>query len=395
MSSAASGSARKVTASKSLGKVLVTGGSGGLASQIIAQLIQRNATAQISTVDLRAPAEPIQGCQYHSGDLTDEAAVAKIFAEVKPDVVIHTASPRFDSPHPIMYKVNVDGTKNLLKIAQEAGVKAFVYTSSASVISDNKTDLVNANEEYPLVIGDTQPEYYTTTKALAETAVIEANRPASHPRFLTCAIRPSGIYGVGDLLVLPGMLQAYYKGQTKFQLGENTNLFDFTDNQNVAHAHHLAATALLTTLEREEQGQARPLEHEKVDGEAFFITNDSPIYFWDFTRSVWRHAGDQTAPSSIWHISKGMALFIATAMEWIFWLLRLGAPNLTRTKVNFSCMTRYYNIDKAKRRLGYRPVITTEQGLPLAVADCIRRGVVPGMPEHLKGSAGGDTKKEK
>lgn len=91
--------------------------------------------------------------------------MTKLFAELKPNVVIHTASPRYDSPKEIMYKVNVDGTKNLLKIAQEAGVKAFVYTSSASVISDNKTDLINANEEYPVVTGDAQPEYYTHTKA--------------------------------------------------------------------------------------------------------------------------------------------------------------------------------------------------------------------------------------
>lgn len=233
-----------------------------------------------------------------------------------------------------------------------------------------------------------------TRQALAETVVLQANRPASNPRFVTCAIRPSGIYGVGDLLLLPGMLQAYYKGQTKFQLGDNTNLFDFTENTNVAHAHHLAAAALLTTVKREEQGQMRPFDHEKVDGEAFFITNDAPVYFWDFTRSVWRYAGDQTPASSIWHISKDIALFIAAAMEWIFWLFRLGAPSLTSTKVRFSCMTRYYNIDKAKSRLGYKPIVSMDEGLKRAVADCIRRGVVPGMPEHLKGTTPVETKKE-
>lgn len=152
----------KVT--RSLGHVLVTGGSGGLASQIITLLQSRSATSKLSSVDLRAPQEPVQGCEYHFGDLTDEAAMTKLFAEIKPTVVIHTASPRYDSPHEIMYRVNVDGTKNLVKVAQQAGVKAFVYTSSASVVSDNQTDLINADEEYPLVTGDNQPEYYTTTK---------------------------------------------------------------------------------------------------------------------------------------------------------------------------------------------------------------------------------------
>lgn len=188
------------------------------------------------------------------------------------------------------------------------------------------------------------------------------------------------------------MLSAYYKGQTRFQIGDNTNLFDFTENTNVAHAHHLAAAALLTTAERETKGQMRPLDHEKVDGEAFFITNDAPVYFWDFTRSVWGYAGDQTRPSDVWKISRDVAMLIAVVMEWVFWFLRKGAPSLDRTKVRFSCMTRYYSIDKAKRRLGYKPVVSYDEGLKRAVADCIRRGVVPGMPEHLR--EGGEAKKD-
>jgi hypothetical protein len=101
---------------------------------------------------------------YHDGDITDLAAMQALFAQLKPDAVIHTASPHFNLPAAIHDKVNVQGTKNLLKASQDAGVKAFVYTSSASVIFGGQTELVNANEEWPLVTGDEQPEYYTTTK---------------------------------------------------------------------------------------------------------------------------------------------------------------------------------------------------------------------------------------
>ena len=216
-------------------------------------------------------------------------------------------------------------------------------------------------------------------------AVLENNRPANQPRFLTCAIRPSGIFGVGDITLLPNMLAPYYKGQTKFQLGNNENLFDFTESTNVSHAHHLAAAALLTTVDREEQGHVAPLDHEKVDGEAFFITNDEPTFFFDFTRTAWSHLGDTTRSNQIWSIPKEFGLLLATIFEWIAWIFQLGVPNLTRQKVKFSCMTRYYNIDKAKKRLGYRPVIGIAEGLKRAVADCVRRGAIPGMPEELKG----------
>jgi sterol-4alpha-carboxylate 3-dehydrogenase (decarboxylating) len=87
-----------------------------------------------------------------------------LFAQIKPDAVIHTASPHFNLKPAVHDAVNVEGTKNLLKAAQDAKVKAFVYTSSASVILDATAELVNANEEWPLVTGEAQPEYYTTTK---------------------------------------------------------------------------------------------------------------------------------------------------------------------------------------------------------------------------------------
>ena len=182
MAPSTSGDARATTVTKSLGHVLVTGGSGGLASQIIALLQARAACTKLSSVDLRAPAEPLDGVDYRFGDLTDEAAMSQLFAEIKPNVVIHTASPRYDAPKEIMYKVNVDGTKNLIAVAQQHGVRAFVYTSSASVISDNSTDLINADEEYPLVTGSDQPEYYTHTKV------------STHDRITSCrssAIRSS------------------------------------------------------------------------------------------------------------------------------------------------------------------------------------------------------------
>lgn len=351
----------------SLGRVLVTGGSGGLASQIL-QLFSQRGCEHLHSIDLRQPSRRLDGVTYHVGDLTDSDAMRRIFQDVRPDVVIHTASPKFNAPNCIMYKVNVDGTKALIQIAKETGTQSFVYTSSASVISDAKTDLKNADETFPLILGD-QPEFYAYTKALAETYVLSQNHRAQEnlPNFLTCAIRPSGIFGVGDLVVLPGILDAYFHGRTKVQIGDNQNLFDFTENTNVAHAHYLAAVALARCQ------TDPPRDDARVDGEAFFITNDEPRCFWDFTRLVWGYAGDTTRPDQVWVITQPWALLLAGLLEWVFWALGLGEPPLTRTKVRLSCMTRYFCIDKAKKRLGYKPLVGLEEGLRQAVEDCVRR----------------------
>jgi sterol-4alpha-carboxylate 3-dehydrogenase (decarboxylating) len=289
----------------------------------------------------------------------------RVFQHAKPDVVIHTASPKFDTPNRILYKVNVEGTKTLIQVAKEVGSRSFVYTSSASVISDAKTDLKNADESFPVILDDQQPEYYVYTKAVAETYVLSQNdrTQGPSPPFLTCAIRPSGIFGFGDLVVLPGILDAYYRGQTKVQIGDNRNLFDFTENTNVAYAHYLAAVALVKSQ------KSLPEENAKVDGEAFFITNDEPQCFWDFTRLVWGYAGDTTRPDQVWVIKRSWALLLAGMLEWVFWAFGREAP-LTRIKVRLSCMTRYFCVDKAKRRLGYKPIVGLKDGLKRAVDDC-------------------------
>ncbi|KJX96733.1 hypothetical protein TI39_contig603g00023 [Zymoseptoria brevis] len=192
-----------------LGTVLVTGGSGGLANQILLLLLtSRRVCSHLHSLDLRPPPEPINGVQYHTAGLTDEAAIRQLFESIRPDVVIHCANPRFDAPKHVMHKVNVDGTRILISAAKDSGTKAFVYTSSASVISDAWTDLRGADGSFPLVMGDRQPEFYTHTKAQAETHVLSQNRSATHPNFLITAIRPSGIFGCGDSYVIPGIIAA-------------------------------------------------------------------------------------------------------------------------------------------------------------------------------------------
>lgn len=353
--------------------ILVTGGSGGLASQILRLFLQRGCQ-HIHSLDLRHPLQRLDGITYHVGDLTDGAAIRRIFEAVKPTVVLHTASPRFDSPSHIIYKVNVAGTKTLVEIAQATGVTSFIYTSSASVISDASTDLVHADESYPVLLdAQQQPDVYMHSKALAETYVLSQNRrqtpDSSALPFLTCAIRPSGIFGLGDLVVLPGMLAPYYRGQTKVQIGNNRNLFDFTESRNVAHAHYLAAAALATYHSRLDL----PGDDARVDGEAFFVTNGEPRYFWDFTRRAWHYAGDATRSEQVWVLSRTWALALAGVLEWVFWGLGLGEAPLTRTKVRLSCMTRYFCIDKARKRLGYTPLVGLDEGLRQGVEDCVRR----------------------
>lgn len=150
----------------------------------------------------------------------------------------------------------------------------------------------------------------------------------------------------------------YREGKDKVQVGENTNLFDFTYVENVAHAHLLAARALLVT----HAAKTAPLDYERVDGEAFLVTNDQPVYFWDMMRAIWRAAGSEKGTAHVWVLGRDLGLFLGFCSELFFALIR-QPPTFNRQRILYSCMTRYYDISKAKRRLGYKPLVGLSEGV--------------------------------
>lgn len=371
--------------SKDLGKVLVVGGCGFLGHHIVAQLLESH-SAEVAVLDLRVERNRYPSVSYHAGDITSADDVRSVLEAVRPQVIIHTASPLMATlvdNTALFETVNVGGTRNLLECAGQVGcVKAFVYTSSSSVVHDGVSDLVGADESLPVLRRPVQPELYSETKAIAEGMVLAANR--QHGSMLTAAIRPASIFGEGDVQLLPGLLAVYGQGLWKVQLGNNDNDFDFTYVGNVAHAHILAAVALLETHAR----SVPPAADERVDGEVFFITNDNPVKFWDFGHAVWRTAGYQFDPKNVWVLQPRAILIIATMIEWVFWLL-FGArkkPNFTPAKVRYATLTRTFCIDKAKKRLGYRPLVSIDEG--------IRRGVEWALKEKEAKATADEKKKD-
>ena len=186
-----------------LKSVLVVGGCGFLGHHIVNALFNtREQGLEVSVLDLNTTENRHPDAIYYTGDLTSLSQVQRVLSIVKPTVIIHTASPTAMPTKPsariIFHKVNVDGTRNLLDCAQALGtVKAFIYTSSSSVIHNQRDPLIRATENQPvLTTPDQQPEYYSQTKAIAENMVIAANR-AQGSEILTASIRPVMMSGPG------------------------------------------------------------------------------------------------------------------------------------------------------------------------------------------------------
>lgn len=139
---------------------------------IVAQIIENWGASRVSVIDLRTDRNrrpESDKVSYYDGDITKVDTLLEIFDKAKPDVVIHTASPlavadASQKTKDLYYKVNVEGTKAVIEACQTKGVKVLVYTSSASVVSDNASDLINVDERWPVVPPKYQTEYYSQTK---------------------------------------------------------------------------------------------------------------------------------------------------------------------------------------------------------------------------------------
>lgn len=326
--------------------VVLVGGCGFLGLHLIQEFYEVTPRPQIHVFDVR-PLPDVTGFKFdksdvtvHIGDLTKQEDVEKVLKAVKPKVVVHSASPVHGLGEEVYAKVNVDGTKTLLKACESCGVSNLVYTSSAGVVF-NGDDLYGVDEECPFPYR--AMDAYNLTKQQAEQAVLRANSG----KLRTVALRPAGIFGPGDRQMIPNLRLMAERGQNKIQLGDNNNLFDVTYAGNVAYSHVLAAQKLLAGA-------------PGVAGEAFFITNDDPIYFWSFARQIWKHDG--LLPSSKFIIPKKAGVVLGYLSQWACALIG-KEPSFTAFRVRTACATRYYDISKAKKRLEYKPKWTLEQAL--------------------------------
>lgn len=186
---------------------------------------------------------------------------------------------------------------------------------------------------------------------------------------LTCAVRPAGIIGERDRGGFSdGLLNTASNAadwQLHIQLGEGNNLLDCTYVGNVAFGLAVAAEALLHTFSRIAAGEAAPLDHEKVDGEAFNVTNDTPIYFWDAAHYVWTLYGRTVSMDRLWRLPAKLVMPVGALAELTTYITG-RKTKMTRKTVKYATITRYFSCEKLKVRCGYTPMVGVEEGVARA-----------------------------
>ena len=138
-------------------RVLVTGSSGYLGTQVMAALAQRSDIATIA-LDVRQPAQRLTGVSYELADIRSPEVDA-IVGHQRPDVVIHLASivtPGKNSSREFEYSVDVDGTRNLIEACVHHAVRRLIVSSSGAAYgyhADNppwltESDALRGNQSF-------------------------------------------------------------------------------------------------------------------------------------------------------------------------------------------------------------------------------------------------------
>jgi 3beta-hydroxy-delta5-steroid dehydrogenase/steroid delta-isomerase len=328
-----------------LGRVLVTGGSGFVGANLVTTLLDRG--HQVRSFD-RAPSPLAQHPQLEvlHGDITDAAVCTAAVDSI--DTIIHTAAiidlmggaSVTDEYRQRSFSVNVGGTENLVHAGQKAGVQRFVYTSSNSVVMGGQ-NIAGGDETLPYT--NRFNDLYTETKVVAERFVLSQNGVDG---MLTCAIRPSGIWGTGDQTMFPKLFESVIKGHVKVLVGRKSARLDNSYVHNLIHGFILAGEHLVP-------GGTAP-------GQAYFINDAEPINMFEFARPVVEACGQ---PWPRVRVSGPMVHKAMTGWQRLHFRFGFPAPLLEPLAVERLYLDNYFSVAKARRDLGYEPRYTTEQAL--------------------------------
>ncbi len=333
---------------KDVGKTcLVTGGAGYVGSAIVRRLVESGCTVRsFDVVDHEHKFAGDGSVETIVGDLRNYDSVRQALEGV--DSIFHTAAiiKILEIARPatrrFVWEVNCVGTDNVVRAAQDAGVKALVQTSSFSVVLDR---VLNDKDETTPYATRTK-DLYTVTKIESEKRVLGADTEGA---LRTCALRPGGVWGTdAGSMMIKSFLQQFAAGKFTVLIGNGKATMDNTHVENLVDAHLLAAKNLRSKA-------------CVAGGQAYFITDDEAINGLEWFRPLVEGCGKRWPRL---RLPAKMMMAVGRSMEIMHYfggpeplLTHRGVRNLTE-----SCK---FRIDKARRDLGYEPRFNRDRGMPI------------------------------
>jgi dihydroflavonol-4-reductase len=330
-------------------RLFVTGATGFVGSHVAALAAEQGAELRLLTRKTSKLAHLPKNAELVVGDLRAPEGFAQ--ALVGCDAVIHVAADyRLWVPDPAdMYKANVEGTQELLRLAREAGVPRVVYTSSVATMGFKKDGTV-VDEDTPVSEAD-MIGHYKRSKWMAEQVAIEAARGGQH----VMVLNPTTPIGAMDAKPTPtGRIVVDFLNKN-FPAYVDTGL-NLVDVREIARMH-LAALEVGTPGERYILGGENLTLKQILD----------------------RLATISGLPSPKHKVPHAVAMAYAFFEETFTGKLRGKEPRATVEAVRMGKKMMFASSAKAERELGFR-VLPVEDALRAACRWFITHGYAPPTP---------------
>lgn len=287
--------------------------------------------------------------EIHTGDLGEPESLASALTGC--DAVVHVAADyRLWVPDPrTMYRVNVEGTRALLRLAREAGVPRVVYTSSVATMRF-RADGGLVDEDTPVSLED-MVGHYKRSKFLAEQEAVAAAQAGQQ----VVILNPTTPVGPNDVKPTPTgrIFVDFLKGRFPAYMDTGLNLVDV---EEVARAHVAALT------------QGRPGQRYILGGENLTLKG-----------ILDRLAAITGVPAPRVRIPFAAAWTYAFFEEWITGRILGREPRATREEVRMGRKKMFASSARAERELGFR-VRSVEAAMRAAVGWFRAHGYAPPAP---------------
>ena len=213
-------------------KYLVTGASGFIGGCLARQLV-RNGHEVAALVRNPGAAGDLEaaGVSIHQGDVRDKPSLRAPMSGI--DGLFHLAAwyrigvnDRGEA-----YRINVEGTRNVLETARELGVPRIVYTSTVAVSSDTGGRLVDEGFRH-------QGPWLTRYERTKWMAHYQVARPMAEAGLPLVILQPGVVYGPGDPSAIGTAFRQYLRG--RLPVTPQRTAFCWAHLEDTAAAHRLA-----------------------------------------------------------------------------------------------------------------------------------------------------------